>query len=404
MILGGKQLPRHSGKALRIAVTISLVALGLSPVNPADPAFAQATSLPVEQCKKYGNNLLGSSIRYEDSGHVEDWSRFARPVGELKVLLLATDFSDVPAKTSMTQIRAFANRLTQEFSRLSYGVLDFKITVHPEWMRLPKSARYYSAAEWTEKITDSLVAADPSYDFKEFDLFIIKTDEKNSVINVAGALPIWGQELDGKSIHMGVYLGRDYWTEIGQGVQVGLHEIAHVFGLPDLYMANPDKRFPVGIFDSMSNYSPDIPPQMFGWHRWKLGWLQDSEITCLDPRVEQRLTLPRQGKKNLPVVFPIGENRVIVVERWQPSSRRSASSVIVYEVNAKSHVWASGGELGKISPIQIVPPAGKKLTLNYGDGNRNNVLRPNQRVQTKAGVFRISLTKSNINLIYAPKN
>jgi hypothetical protein len=55
------------------------------------------------------------------------------------------------------------------------------------------------------------------------------------------------------------------------------HENSHTFGLPDLY--TQDGGGAVGHWDIMSeDWGADN--DLLGWHKWKLGWLDDSQVRC----------------------------------------------------------------------------------------------------------------------------
>lgn len=318
---------------------------------------ASVATLPIEQCKLFGNNTPSDPVRYEDSGHIADWSKFLRPNGTLKTLVIPVDFSDVPAKTSITAIAQNISEVSDEIKRLSSGMAQLDVTVLDKWVRLPQTASFYMQTNWERKINDSIVAADPLVDFSEFDLVLIKVDESNLVVNVAGALPMWQQSLpDGIQVLRGAFLGTDYWTTIGQSVQMSVHEIMHVFGLPDLYMPNPDGTVAVGIYDLMSSFRPGFQLRLFGWHKWKLGWTKDSEVTCLDATQPNLIEFSSKDDENSIVVTPIGGTKVLVLERYINPAKASSPEILAYEVDSKTYVWRSVGAAGKVSPIQIVRP------------------------------------------------
>ena len=61
------------------------------------------------------------------------------------------------------------------------------------------------------------------------------------------------------------------------GYRVLPHENGHVFGLPDLYTAQGGGA--VGHWDIMSE-DWGANNDMLGWHKWKLGWLDNSQVSC----------------------------------------------------------------------------------------------------------------------------
>lgn len=346
---------------------------------------------------------MGSPHRYEDSGHNQDWSRFVQPVGTVKVLMIAQDFPDVPAKTRFSEIEKFASDMEREFYRLSYGRLDFEITLRDGWLRMPKTAKHYMASgDWEEKLHVALDLVRPEFNYVDFDMFIIKTDEKNVVVNVAGAMPLWPTRGDPNPWN-GVYLGSDGWTQIGRGILVGIHEIGHVFGLPDLYMQNSDKSNPVGIFDLMGGGNENYPGAILGWNRWKLGWLGDQEISCLDPTKLQQFSISSSAQKLEPHVFPLTGNRSLVIEQWKPFSNKEARHLLAYTVDANLHVAAGAAEWGKVSPIQVLTPKGVKRSTEWGTFNYNLAINPGQSVETEIGTFKFVRGGKDLVMRFEPK-
>ena len=387
----------------RIIALIS-AAIFLFGVMPAQASStASQANLPIAQCKLFGKNIMGNTVRYEDSGLTEDWSQFVRPSGQVRVLLIAQDFSDVKARTSFREIQDFAKDIESEFSRLSTGGADFEITVRQGWLRMPKTAAHYMKADWREKIDDALRLVDAQFDFNEYDMFIIKTDEKNTVVNVAGALPKWDSYVpDGLPFAHGVYLGSDGWTQEGGGLGIAIHEISHLFGLPDLYSFNDDGSRAVGLFDLMGSSGEGMQLRYMGWHLWKLGWLENQEINCLDKGKLQQFSVPASQAKIAPFVFPISNKKAFVVENWKPYSNKSAGHWVAYTIDSSMHIGAWGQPSGKYSPIQVLTPKGVKRSLEWGARNENLALNPGQSVETEIGTFKFVRGGKNLIMRFEP--
>lgn len=343
-------------KKLSIFAALTLV---FSLVSPGENSQAHEDfgKLATEECKLYGNNSLEDPIRYEDSGHVEDWSKFASPIGSISSLVIPVDFSDVPAITALSVVERQMDEVSETFYALSNGRANIKITVMDHWVRLPLTAKQYmETPDWYKKIYDSYVAASPSVDLQAYDLVLIKTDEKNLVVNVAGALPMRDQLLpSGDRVPRGAFLGTDYWTSIGQGKQVAIHEIMHVFGLPDLYMPNEDGQKPVGIYDLMSSFRLEYRERLIGWHKWKLGWINDSQVNCYSASDSLSLTFRASGEPRIDVLR-LSSERVLVIEAYEDPYRPNAAGLLAYVVNTKEFVWRSSGLSGVRSPVQVVIP------------------------------------------------
>jgi len=91
-----------------------------------------------------------------------------------------------------------------------------------------------------------------------------------------------------------------------------------MLGLPDLYdVSNPTYwrlfRF-AGGWDMMSWNSPGS--HFVAWHKWKLGWLEPSELTCLEAPGDVTTTLVPLSRRGgvKAVVVPTGPGTAYVVE------------------------------------------------------------------------------------------
>ncbi len=318
-----------------------------------------AADLNLEDCRKMGNNSLGEVTRFEDGGHIQDWSNFLKPQGKIKTLVIPIDFPDAPHVTSIDTIKSFGAKISKEFTRLSSSKVSLEMTTI-EWVRMPRDGKYYLSANWTQKINDALDAANPVVDFSKYDLVLIKVDEKNSPIDSAGALPMWSEHLgDGIKVLRGAFLGNDFWTRNGQGVQVAVHEIGHVFGLADLYQQNLDGRFPVGIYDLMSTFRLQYELNLLGWNKWKMGWVDESELKCISNATSSLLNFSIEKSMWAPVFIPF-EDKVIGIELWSDTNQAKDVFALVYEVTPKTYVWASYKEPGKVSPVQLLKPVNTK--------------------------------------------
>lgn len=72
------------------------------------------------------------------------------------------------------------------------------------------------------------------------------------------------------------------------------HETGHVFDLPDLYHRPVDGKGDwdtyVGDWDLMGSQF-GLSPDLFAWHKWKLGWLDPRQVVCVRGAAPKRLTL-----------------------------------------------------------------------------------------------------------------
>ena len=103
------------------------------------------------------------------------------------------------------------------------------------------------------------------------------------------------------------------------------HETGHVFDLPDLYHRPVDGKGDwdtyVGDWDLMGSQF-GLAPELFGWHKWKLGWLDRRQVTlCAGGRPTRLVTLEPLGGRRPPApAGPVGGTRLAVVRTGENSA------------------------------------------------------------------------------------
>lgn len=366
------------------------------------PAHAQNSQIDMSQCRLYGNNE-NSLNRFEDSGHVKDWSRILKPSGTLSAIVIPTDFADAPGKKPAKTELTFLRSTSRFFETASQGKFNLEFDTSLDWVRMPKTARHYEGAFWADKISDAIDTVNPSIDFSKYDLIIIYISKDNLITTEAGALPGFpDRTTDGVSPLRGVYLGNDGWRQQGQHASVLIHELLHVFGLPDLYMPNSDGTKNVGVFDIMSEYTKSLGPRLFYWHRWKLDWIDNSQVRCLDPIQKQTVFISTRNANNFIWVLPISDSVVEVIQPWINGKKVQA---IAYRVDTKDFVWNTAGLQGSgESPIQMLRPARAGLPpKTFSNRNLNVVLRDKDRISGELGNYNVSTKGNQVIIRYSPQ-
>jgi hypothetical protein len=189
----------------------------------------------------------------------------------------------------------------------------------------------------------AVTAADPDVDFSAYDLLYVVTPKEADQIDYSPAFLSAagdGVKADGNEMRFGATIAQDIWTP-NWGYKVLVHETGHTFGLTDLYSLHTDVMKLhgwVGGWDLMGNiggYSPDF----LAWHRWKLGWLDGSEVDCVTNKGQSDHVLTpvetAGGKKA--VVIRTSDDSAYVAENRQAIGHDAGAcdeGIIVYKVDS----------------------------------------------------------------------
>ncbi|WP_055490353.1 M6 family metalloprotease domain-containing protein [Streptomyces sp. TP-A0356] len=280
---------------------------------------------------------------------------YARSTGTVHALNLMVDFSDAPGQGSaLDRLAEFFPQTQQWFATSSYGRLDYR----PEapighWLRMPKPFKAYGIERgapfdpgYRTLVQDIVAAVHSEVDFRHYDLVNVLVTPNagpsalDTVLSVTFAGNGEAPKADGVPISNASFIYSRQDDGSGSyaltGYRVLPHENGHVFGLPDLYTQEGGGA--VGHWDIMSeDWGADN--DMLGWHKWKLGWLDDSQVACATAHgtTEYTLTpLARAGGRKL-VFVPVSATSGFALEvriREGNDAAVCRPGVLVYRVEA----------------------------------------------------------------------
>ncbi|MDJ0339992.1 M6 family metalloprotease domain-containing protein [Streptomyces sp. H10-C2] len=341
------RIPRIPGLGLKAAAVGAVALLAAASTAAPGPIAAYSPPTAARPCALRATPGTAMSEGFPDHAARGVGSEFAPSTGRVRALTLFIDFSDAPAPYSARERYAeFFPAVQQWFARGSYGKLRYESTPVLRYLRMPRPFSSYGIGRgygWdahTAMMRDLLAVADHSIDFRGYDLVnILVTPNAGPPADEAVLSVTWtgasaattddGARLDRVSL---IY-GHDQ-----SGSRVLGHENGHAFGLPDLYAADDFQHTDtlVGQWDSMS-LDWGLGGDLLAWHKWRLGWLDDTQIACAAVRGDwtyalRAVSLPG-GRKA--VVVPYGRTRAYVIEARQASGNdREAcrEGVLVYQV------------------------------------------------------------------------
>jgi M6 family metalloprotease-like protein len=264
---------------------------------------------------------------------------------------------DLYKKLQPEVISSFYNQVSND------SVKKIQFEPHYSWIEFDKLESLQDAAgadisrvesEWRTFVSKTLETADSQIDFTKSDGVIIILDPNSSYLRLGYGLTD-EYTVDGKKISSVVMLGRAY-------VQVGLrspylviHELGHLFGLPDLYSyidafnTNQDSTDTVAYF-SVMNKAAVGGIGYFGWEKYILGWLDDPQIICHKAGEIAGNLVPLSKKSGLKMIaIPISSSEVLVVE----NRTKEGIDKMIPNPGIIAYVVNSSIESGK-NPIKVL--------------------------------------------------
>ncbi|MFI8093274.1 M6 family metalloprotease domain-containing protein [Streptomyces sp. NPDC086080] len=264
---------------------------------------------------------------------LDTWNTaYPRPSRTLDAVMVFLSFPDSHPLTAPADLAADHFPATGRFFRqASYG--RFTLRPHPlrQWIRMPRpSTEYAIQRDWTVEhraayLRDALAVTDRHVDYARYDVVYFVADpdapgvdsDATKVVNLDRPL-----RADGTDIRRVVTVFENHPPDR----LVLAHETGHVFDLPDLYHRPVDGKGDwdthVGDWDLMGSQFA-LAPDLFGWHKWKLGWLEPRQVRCVRDAGTVRLTLePLGAGPGTPVTgaagapsFGLGRGTKLVVVR-----------------------------------------------------------------------------------------
>jgi M6 family metalloprotease-like protein len=224
----------------------------------------------------------------------------APSVGQLRAALLLVHATDAAPDASTAPPTQMLDAAADWFRTVSYGRLTFRVETLRRWLALPRRSTEY-LADPGRYLADAVAAADPYVDFSQVDVVYLAPASGTPETATSAILNAFGVRADGRDVGFWVPFGAGFAA--AGGFPEGLvHETGHLLGLPDLYIRNAPPSF--HRWDVMA---ARWPSELLAWHRWKLGWLDETQIVCLSRRGSRRVTLSP--------VERVGGTKAVFVER-----------------------------------------------------------------------------------------
>lgn len=346
----------------RLAALASVTALTLGVCTSAGtghlrtlPTPAGAGPIALARSSAHGPCMIRGTAAVQMSEGVPTPGGYSRSTGTVRALTLMIDFSDAPGRgRALDRFDEFFPQTQDWFRTSSYGRLDYRAeTPVPGWLRMPKPFASYGIERgapfdpgYRDLVQDIVAAADPKVDFRSYDFLnvLVTPNAGPSALDTVLSVTFAGNPdapvADGVPVANASFVYSRQDDGSGSYAQTGYrvlpHENGHVFGLPDLYTANGGGA--VGHWDIMSE-DWGANNDLLGWHKWKLGWLDASQVSCVTApgTTEYTLTpLAREGGAKLLFVPVSGRTGYAVELRTREGNDEAVCrpGLLIYKVDA----------------------------------------------------------------------
>ncbi|MEU4922024.1 M6 family metalloprotease domain-containing protein [Streptomyces parvus] len=337
------------------AAATSLLALAATSLVAGPAAAATGDAAPCALPRTAAHHSLG----------LNTWNAaYPRPDQGLDAVMIFLSFPDSEPVLTPGELTAdHFPATTRFFERASYG--RFTLRPHPQrsWTQMPRDSTWYAIErDWnaerrTAYLRDAIAAADDDVDFSRYDVVYLVADpdapgvdsDATKVVNFDRPL-----RADGHDIRRVVTVFEQHPPDRN----VLAHETGHVFDLADLYHRPTDGKGDwdtyVGDWDVMGSQF-GLAPDLFGWHKWKLGWLGGRQVVCVqgsaDLTLEPVAAAPVPGGSigtRLAVVRTGSDSALAIEARSATGNDRDTCSegILIYRVRGET---ASGG-----GPVEVV--------------------------------------------------
>ncbi len=278
--------------------------------------------------------------------------------GTVRFKVIFVDFRDQPAsRTPQSVFSIISPGAESLFRELSYGKLNVVLEADFRWVRMNKASTEYgwpsptfnAHRAYIQEALDLAVAAGTS--FAAADSFIVMANPDTLAFTSGPAFtPVSaasGVTASGGTFVNGATSGRDFLT---WGYKWFNHEIGHALSLPDLYaFSGATHRF-VGDYSLMS-FINGTAPELLAWERWRLGWLDDTQVECPPSGTSVVALSPVEtpGVTKL-IVVPAGRTTAVAVESRRPlgyDTNLTRPGLLVYYIDTSIN---SGEGVVKVPP------------------------------------------------------
>jgi M6 family metalloprotease-like protein len=353
-VKSGKKLVWNKGVSLSKPI---VAPSSPKPTSTPTTGRASATLYPVSARDSFANLetcKIKSTLTSTESVGFPRSSTAIPSLGVVRGVTLFVEFTDLkddgnPMRVWKTQQVPTAAKY---YETASYGKLDFKVDLVEKVYPINKSVLTYNldthhdapakpnAKPW-ELVLDAMTAADSDVDFSKYDYVNVVTPA-TTMIGFEGAIGLQ-HTYDGKLMQRATFGPIREYADSPTKFNWLVHESGHLLGLLHPYntSGNSYSGYVIPTWDLMGD-SPTENPEFLAWHKFLLGWLDSSQINCIDGRAKSSSThliapLTENAAGIKTTIIRLSETLALVIENRRKSSLNaideSQEGVLTYLVD-----------------------------------------------------------------------
>jgi hypothetical protein len=268
--------------------------------------------------------LKSTLTREANLGYLVD-PTYVPSTGTVNLAIIYTTYTDAPGDD-----RAFNEydkvqfpNIAKFYSVASYGKLKVTLTTNDKYYNINKPSASYNleamnqTSKFADVVVDAVNAAKGDYDFSKIDAILVVMPSTSKAVDL-GATGV-NIQISGKTFYNAVtaaFINPSDKAPVRPLFMV--HEIGHNFGLP-----HPIQQTQGYLWDVM--YWEEVPaPDLFGWEKFILKWIDKSQVDCLsevpNTPVTEYLEATEIASSNTKLaVIKLSDSKALVVESRRKS-------------------------------------------------------------------------------------